>query len=521
MIKMNKLPVKQVYLLSVIVIGIITLSVYSTYSIFTLESETSDIVNIEIANVLNIESNNYEYKQVVVSPKSSITTDVDIYNNYNYDICYAIWYKVVPSEEINTSNVSVRPKEDEASNTSGSLKEVTGRRISLVIENNNDVLAKVNIGIAYAKNEETCELNISKDKNIISSSIDDTKILSDTIIKSDKIKKSEGNYITYKDNTNSLTLPLNDKIYISTKYTYKEEIFTLTDSLEIDADDILKYVDNNTDYYTCISNTECRYLYHIKEITKDNNNYNITKYDTLIGYLSGDSGIRKVNQNYYYYGDNPDNFIYFNCTDELDTKTCELWRIIGVFYDKDSNKYITKIIKNNSLTLSKYGNDNTWKDSKILKLLNEYKINNEDMIQEIDYKIENLTDLNTNINDIPLLKDTYKSNIMLMNLSDFLNTSTCQDKKISEYKDECLNNNWLNNNYPNEEWTMTIKYEEPYVNDDNETIIPNNNKVYSIGKSINLSSSTSTLNIRSVVYLKNNITIVDGDGSYEKPYIIK
>ena len=48
---MNRLPAKQIYLLSIIVIGILTLSVYSTYSIYTLESETSDIVSMQTSNV--------------------------------------------------------------------------------------------------------------------------------------------------------------------------------------------------------------------------------------------------------------------------------------------------------------------------------------------------------------------------------------------------------------------------------------------------------------------------------------
>ena len=34
---------------------------------------------------------------------------------------------------------------------------------------------------------------------------------------------------------------------------------------------------------------------------------------------------------YRYIGDAPNNYVYFNCTDDTDTSTCELWRIIGVF----------------------------------------------------------------------------------------------------------------------------------------------------------------------------------------------
>ncbi len=512
---MDKLPAKQIYLLSIIVIGIITLSVYSTYAIFTLESETSDIVNLETANVLDIDLNTYEYKQITINPDTSISTDIDLYNNYDYDICYSIWYKVVPSKDINTNLVSIYQNTNESLTTSGNLKPVGSKRINIIVKNNNDKPVKVNIGVSYSKNEETCELNISKDKKLISSTMDDTKILSDIINKNTEIKNNKSNYITYQDKTDNIIL--NNKIYISTKYTYEDEIFSLVEPIQINTNELNNYINNDT-YYTCINDNKCRYLYRIKEL-KDNN---LTKYDLMIGYLSGQSGIRKVNQNNYYYGDNPNNFIYFNCDNELDKDSCELWRIIGTFYNKEDNKYITKIIKNNSIDITNYGNNNSWKDSNILTKLKEYKIKDESLLQEVDYKIENLTNLSTNINEIPLLADTYKSNIMLMNLSDYLNTSICQNNLINEYDDNCLNNNWLNNNYPNEEWTMTIKYNEPYIdNQTNQTIIPNNNIVYSIGSSIKESLSTTNINIRPVVYLKSTTIFLEGNGSFEDPYVIK
>lgn len=521
---MNKLPTKQIYLLSIIVIGIITLSVYSTYAIFTLESETSDIVNLETANVLNIESTTYEYKQISINPNTNTTTDIDIYNNYNYDICYSIWYKVVPTEGISPNIVSVYQNTNESLTTSGNLTPVTSKRINLMIKNNNDKTVKVNIGVSYSKNEGTCELNISKDKHLISSTMDETKIFSDIIIKDTEIKNSKSNYITYTNNTEEIILQNNEKIFISKEYTYEDEIFTLTNPLEINTKEIINYTsDNDIKYYTCLTGTDCRYLYRINETTKENNTYKIIKYDVLNGYLTGESGVRKVNQNYYYYGDNPNNFIYYNCTNELDTNTCELWRIIGVFYNQDNKKYITKIIKNDSLGLSEYSqNNNNWKDSSILTKLKEYKINDENVLEEINYKIENIINLNTNINEIPLLNETYKSNIMIMTLSDYLNTSTCQGKLISEYDENCLNNNWLNRNYPEDEWTMTVKYQESYIDrDTNETITPNNNTIYSIGSNIKESLSTSSLNIRPVVYLKDTTILIDGNGTFEKPYIVR
>ena len=69
---------------------------------------------------------------------------------------------------------------------------------------------------------------------------------------------------------------------------------------------------------------------------------------------------------------------------------------------------------------------------------------------------------------------------------------------------------------------MTIKYEEPYVDKDtNETVTPPNNNVYSIGSNINESITTTSLNVRPVIYLKSTTILLDGNGSFEKPYIVR
>ena len=57
---MNKLPTKQIYYLFIIIVGIIALSVYSTYALFTFENQTDDIVAIHIPKSLVISENIYE-----------------------------------------------------------------------------------------------------------------------------------------------------------------------------------------------------------------------------------------------------------------------------------------------------------------------------------------------------------------------------------------------------------------------------------------------------------------------------
>ena len=63
---MNKLPTKQSYLLIIIIVGIIALSIYSTYAIFTFEGSTSDIVSLYTPNSLKINvSKNLPFKKLL------------------------------------------------------------------------------------------------------------------------------------------------------------------------------------------------------------------------------------------------------------------------------------------------------------------------------------------------------------------------------------------------------------------------------------------------------------------------
>lgn len=514
---MNKLPTKQIYLLMIIVFGIITLSIYSTYSIFTLESESSDIVSIHTPSNLSILLDSYEYQQVNVPANSYITTDIDIYNNFNYDICYSIWYTIA-TKNIDSSRIKIYENTNESITTSSTLSSVSNRRINLIIINDNNQDVKVNIGLANAENKETCELNIESDKLIITNTIDNPKVLTDNVINNTQPTNNEEGYLTYKDIEEDIILS-NEKLYVSKEFTYKDELFTLTDPEEITIDKILDY----KNYYTCLDSNECNLLYNIIDITREEDSYKITKYNILSGYLSGDIGLRKINNDYYFYGDNPNNFIYFNCANELDTNTCELWRIIGFIYDTEENKYLTKIIKEDYLLNDKYSDNNQeWDKSSINKYFtDEYKLN-DNYLKEISFKQENITDLTTKTNDIKLYNNNIKSNITLMNLSDYLNASICENREIKNYNDECLKNNWLNKNNQINEWTTSIKYIEPYKDKTTEEIItPDNNTIYSVGNTIEDNAVSSKLNIRPVVYLKSRMFLTSGDGSFENPYVIR
>ena len=94
-------------------------------------------------------------------------------------------------------------------------------------------------------------------------------------------------------------------------------------------------------------------------------------------------------KNVRYIGANPNNYVYFNCSDYNNptADTCELWRIIGVFNNvtkgDGSKENLVKIIRNDSLgkfywdykndgvgtSTSDYGS-NDWSDSQLMMMLN-------------------------------------------------------------------------------------------------------------------------------------------------------
>lgn len=565
---MNKLPTKQIYLLAIIIVGIIALSVYSTYALFTFESSTSDIVSIHTPKSLTISENVYEYQQLVVEPNTITTTDIDIYNTFGYDVCYSIWYKVI-GDNINSNNVQIFELSEENLTASGVLTQKDSIRVTIAIINDNEEPAKINLGTIGATNQDgSCSLNLADDKNQITSSYKKLEELSEILLKEkDIVKEEKSNYITYIDETEIITYKDSDKIYLSNKFTYDNEMFTLEEPTELTIEELYNQKQLlNENIYFCKENDKCSILYKINEIEKEeriieepteNNDetneeeikkeiyYHITKYNKLIGYMEGKNGLRKINENdYVFYGDNPNNYIYFNCETD-NTSTCELWRIIGLFYNQETEEYNIKIIKNKSIGKYQLDNNNEkttliWNNSTLSKYLNEeykFKNNYEIYIDEYKQNIETLVSLDEQIKQE---ENSELSKVNILSLSDYINASSCEFEKINEYTEECLTNNYLNNIEITNEWTLTLKEQEEQTYEENETneeteeqtneitseeTIEDDeektNYAYGIGNTITEKEITNLLDVRPIVYLKSRILIVDGEGTFLSPYVIK
>lgn len=79
------------------------------------------------------------------------------------------------------------------------------------------------------------------------------------------------------------------------------------------------------------------YINSILDIEKGNTDH-LQKTTATYNGITYDAGIR-------YTGDNPNNYVLFNCDDDSNVSTCETWRIIGVFDVDNGNGTIEKRVK--------------------------------------------------------------------------------------------------------------------------------------------------------------------------------
>lgn len=113
-------------------------------------------------------------------------------------------------------------------------------------------------------------------------------------------------------------------------------------------------------------------------VTNNSITYNTSQSQLLMNDRKGSSSTGIDAGNIRYYGANPDNYVYFNCSNYNNptASTCELWRIIGVFDGK------VKLIRSSQIGTYSWDNRNTstgaetaygkndWSSATLMTLLN-------------------------------------------------------------------------------------------------------------------------------------------------------
>ena len=273
--------------------------------------------------------------------------------------------------------------------------------------------------------------------------------------------------------------------------------------------------------------------------------------------------------NIRYYGSNPSNYIYFNCSDYSNqtSNNCELWRIIGVFDGKVKivrNSIIGNLSWDSSASTVNAGHGvNEWNDADLMKVLNpgyesltiggslyyngkdgQYYFGNNNgtnnninfinlgiknditrnMIANVNWSLGGFSSSSIYSNQVYQYergtnvysgrKINWTGKVALMYLSDYgyaTDFNNC-NKMLNAYNDVgCTSNNWL------------------FVNGYYFHLLSPNSNFSDLVWGINYTGKSSTdgytcsntISVRPVLYLKNDISKFDGDGSKNNPYRIK
>ena len=199
---------KKNYLLGLIVLGLISLSVYSTYAMFTSSVETNDIVSLS-ASTLPTNSEIVEYERLTIKSKEKKVIEYTVNNNIDNSLYYGVWYEMINPSFIN-DDIVIGKSEDTTSDTLGQLTRGSNAKVLFVIENKTDSNIVVNVGVGYS---ETSSLNLPTNRYLI------TEIYEESVLATE--------YITELYNNASKTTITNNSI----NYSYAVSIGLMNDGL--------------------------------------------------------------------------------------------------------------------------------------------------------------------------------------------------------------------------------------------------------------------------------------------------
>ena len=243
----NKYIIKESYLLIVIIVGILSLCMYSSFALFSLEKTTSkDIVTMKAASNIETTLKIYEYKKVTVPAGSNTSVMVNVNNDTGGSIYYGVFYEMV-SPSTKTDDIGIYKIDWSANATSGSITNGSILPVELLVINNSSSDITLNIGVAGS---DSNELGLTDGKTLITETFntgnepsgDAGETKTTTTDYNFDISKTNGETITLKPGTHKLEAWGASGVYSSANPTsshpngyggYASGTLTLTESLDV------------------------------------------------------------------------------------------------------------------------------------------------------------------------------------------------------------------------------------------------------------------------------------------------
>ena len=153
---------KRNYLISIIAMGLIVLSLYSTFAMFTETVETNDIVTMS-ASTLSIDSKIVEYERLEINSQDKKVIEFTVNNDTNNALYYGIWYEMV-NPSVKNDDIIIGKKEDTLNDTKEQLMQGENAKVTFVIENKTSSTITINIGVGYSSDNN---LNLPTNRYLI------------------------------------------------------------------------------------------------------------------------------------------------------------------------------------------------------------------------------------------------------------------------------------------------------------------------------------------------------------------
>ncbi len=160
-----RLKIKETYLLLIIVMGLVSLSVYSTYALFTASTTITDVVSFDAT--LNTDNNLIEYDMVTLASGEVKMVEVNVNNTYSTSLYYGAWYQIVSPSD--TTDIVVGLTDDNTNSGSGALAKTSSIKLIVGLANNSSKTAVINIGTVGST---TSNLNLPTGRNLIPEGFD-------------------------------------------------------------------------------------------------------------------------------------------------------------------------------------------------------------------------------------------------------------------------------------------------------------------------------------------------------------
>ena len=172
-----KIKIKEAYLLILIVLGLVSLSVYSTYALFTKEVTIDNVVSFNTSISLS-DSNLVEYELVTLNPNETKIIELVVSNSSTSTLYYGCWYETLSTNPDITIGMYLEKSNVPATGTIATNEVKT---LVVGITNNSTSTTLVNIGVVGSTTEN---LGLSASRSIITDAFTPEIIVTDEYLES-------------------------------------------------------------------------------------------------------------------------------------------------------------------------------------------------------------------------------------------------------------------------------------------------------------------------------------------------